>query len=275
MKKNSVFKLMFMLLIVFLCSACNGNVTRSIRHDGFTVGDKFTCDTFFSKKDETPYKKIKYLTNTHIIDEDGKIYEISLNQKYSNKQNCKSVDNNIIVKAIFDDRIIKGNDNKYYYLYNQNDVVLYSEVPTTDNSYDLYNLLLKDENVVKVITANSSTGTYYALNRDGNVYNINISKDSNTLNIKYISIIYDKTKYGSKIIDFNYAGNSLSTFIKTEDKIYRMKITNYEDCSKYVDVSCKYEMMEDSVFEKYKDRIIAYNGNILITDYKQIFTVNQ
>ena len=66
---------------------------------------------------------------------------------------------------------------------------------------------------------------------------------------------------------------SLATFIKTEDKVYRMRISNSKECMKYADVDCIYEMKEDSMFDEYKDRIIAYNGALIITDYKQIFAV--
>ena len=76
-----------------------------------------------------------------------------------------------------------------------------------------------------------------------------------------------------KIIDFGYAGDSLNTFVKTENKVYRMKITNADQCNKYADVVCKYAMEEDTVFQEYGDRVIFYNGNLLIVDYGRTFTV--
>ncbi len=271
-------KVSLLLIIVLLCSACDGNVTRDIRHAGFTVSDKFECDIFYptSKKD-TGYKKIKYLTGTNIIDGDGHIYEVSLGGVYANKQNCKKANTDISVKAIFDNKIVKATDNKYYYLVGQSDVNSYTEVPVTDNSYELYNLLLKDDDIVKVMTADSSTGIYYLLKNDGSIYSYTINKaDYNSpLKVISISVVYDRYDYSSKIVDFNYEGQSSSTYIKTEDELYRMKITNFDKCSKYVDIDCKYSMKKDDVFKKYKDRIIAYNGSILITDYKQVFTVQK
>ena len=86
------------------------------------------------------------------------------------------------------------------------------------------------------------------------------------------SIIYDKTNYGL-IIDFNYVGDSSSTYLKTIDSVYRMKATNYDSCSKYADVDCIYKIEKDEVFEKYNDKIIAFNGKIVITDYKQVFNI--
>ena len=272
MKKRVVlFSLLF--IMVFLCSACNGTVTRDLRHSGFSVGSKFICDGFYPGGDSL-YKRVIYLTDNKIIDNNGSIYEVSLGQLYENKQNCKKAKTDIVVKAIFDNKIVKGNDNKYYYLDGSNNVESYSLVLETDNSYELYNMLLKDDDVVKVITADGSKGVYYILKSDGNVYSYTINKDgyNSPLKVTSKSVVYDENNFVSKIIDFNYAGNSTNTYIKTEDSIYRMKAINYDKCSKYADVSCIYKMEKDEVLTKYKDKIIAYNGRIVITDYKQVFT---
>lgn len=274
-KRICLFSLLF--IIVFLCSACDGNVTRDIRHDGFSVSNKkFICDDFYPEnKNDIYYRKIKYMTTNNIIDDRGHIYEVSLEQVYSNKQNCKKADTDIVVKAIYDNKIIKATDNKYYYLEGANGVSNYSLIPETDNSYELYNILLKDNDIVKGITADSSKGVYYLLKSDGSVYSYTINRvDYNSpLRIVSRTIKYDETDYDSKIIDFNYEGDSTSTYIKTENSVYRMKITN-EECKKYADVSCVYSMEKDELFDKYKDRIIVFNGKILITDYKQEFTIN-
>lgn len=264
------------VLVLVCCSACNGTITREIRHAGFTMGDTFTCDNFYPKeKEDTNYEKIKYFTGSHLINSEGKIYELSIGQKFANDQNCKVSDTNIVVKAIFDDKIVKGTDNKYYYLVGSNDVPSYSVIPETDNSYLIYDLLLKADDVIKVITANSSTGLYYVLKDDGNIYGYTISKkDYNSLpTVTSTTVAYSKNDYGAKIIDFNYAGESLNTFLRTDDKIFRMKITNSEECNKYADIKCNFQMLEDEIFNTYKDVIISYNGNTLITNYKQMFTV--
>ena len=92
------------------------------------------------------------------------------------------------------------------------------------------------------------------------------------LTVSEMSIVYNESQYG-RIIDYNYAGENLGTFIRTENKMYRMRATNFEDCSKYADVKCTYELQEDPIFETYRDVIISYNGNMLITNYGQEFTV--
>ena len=273
MNKKKIYLLIGSLIVLFSCTACKGSITRDIRHAGFSVGDTFTCERFYPKDDEdTSFEKIKYFTSGHVINSEGKIYELSLGQLYANNENCKEAETDLVVKAIYDDKIIKANDNHYYYLTASNNVQRYSVIPETDNSYELYNLLLREEDVVKVVTANSSTGLYYVLKTDGNVYGYIISKaDYNSPStVTSVSIIYNKNDYGSKIIDFGYAGDSLNTFIRTDEKVFRMKISNNEKCSKYADIKCEFQMVEDEIFNTYKDVIISYNGNILVTNYKQL-----
>ncbi len=262
-------------LIVIFCTACNGNITRDIRHAGFNMGGEFVCNDFLpSDKDDTSYDEIRYMTGNHIINSEGKIYELSLSQKFANDENCKDAATDIFVQAIFDDKIVKGIDARYYYLVAQNETPVYTAVTVNDNSYDLYDLLLKDIDIVKVTTVDSSNGIYYVLKTDGNIYSYKVSKADRDapLTVSEMSIVYNESQYG-RIIDYNYAGENLGTFIRTENKMYRMRATNFEDCSKYADVKCTYELQEDPIFETYRDVIISYNGNMLITNYGQEFTV--
>ena len=271
-------KLKFLFLVgicCFICTGCDGDVTRDIRHDGFSYGTEFNCDYFFPKdKEDTSYKKIKYLTGTHVIDEDGKLYEISLGQAYSNNQNCRKADTKIVVDAIMDGSIARGSDGKYYYLTSSNNVVQYSEITNADNNFYIYDLLLKDKETIKVTTADSSSGLYYVLKKDGNVYGYIVSKaDSRSEPVITSSkIVYGSDNYGGDIIDYNYAGNSVSTFVRTANKIYKVYATNGSECSKYADVECQYAMKSSDTLNEYKDRIIAYNGSTLITDYKRVFS---
>ena len=264
------------LLLLLCCTGCDGNVTRDIRHAGFAVGTKIECDPFFAaKKDEVPREKILYFTANHIINTDGKIYDLSLGQTYASGQNCREANTSIRVKAIMDDKIVKGTDGKYYYIIGQNKVEAYTEVPTTDNSYAVYDILLREDDVVKVITADNSIGLYYVLKVDGNIYGNIVTSQDRQSPPKLIStqIVYDMTDYEGRIIDFNYAGDSIASFVKTENKVFRMRIKNLDECSKYADVQCQYEIQEDPMFEQYKDRIVTYNGSTLITDYHMMFTV--
>ena len=277
---NKYLKISLLSLFVALCcTGCNGDITREFRHDGFTMGGEFKCSAIYPKdKEDTSYEKVKYYTGSHIITKSGKVYEISPGQVYANKENCKEADTKIKEQAILDYSVIKAEDNKYYYLFGQSEVAAYTEISKENKDYQLFDLLLKDADVVKVQTVDSNNGIYYSLKDDGNIYKIVIGKADNNspLTINSVGIIYDKNDYGgSKIIDFSYAGEqSISTFIRTNDRLYRVFVENREECSKYADVKCTFKMKEDETFAKYKDRVIVFNGNFLLTDYKQTFTVS-
>lgn len=266
------------LFLVLLCCGCNGDVTRALRHSGFSINGDFICERFFpKKKDDTSYDKIKFMTDSHIINESGILYEVSFGQLYANKSNCKKAETTIEVVAIFDGKIAKTSDGRYYYLIASNGVVPYTEVTASDNSYAIYDILLRPDGTKKVITANSSSGLYYVLKNDGNVYGYTLSRpDRNTpIQITETSIIYNKDDYGGNdIIDFNYSGESGTTFIKTINKAYKMDAKNSDECQKYVDVKCDYSMSEFTAYEENLDNIIAYNGKNIITKYGKLFSAN-
>ena len=275
-RKGKIVFCFFILFMLVFCTACDGNVTRDIRHAGFSIGGTFVCDNFYPKnKEDTNYEKIRYFTGSHIITTDGYLYEIALSQPFTGGQNCRLADTEIVVKAIFDNVVAKATDGRYYYLLPQNNVPSYTAIPETDNSYLIYDILLREEDIVKVVTADSSMGIFFVLKTDGNIYSYRIMAADRYSPPQLVSVqvVFDKTKYGGPIVDFNYAGASLSTFVRTDEKLVRMKVTNSKECSKFADVGCEFDMKEDPMYEKYKDRIITFNGVYLITDYKQIFNV--
>ena len=281
MKKKFYIKYVFIILIIAICTGCNGDVTRSLRGIGYQYNDKvFNCSPFFPKdKDDVNYEKVMFFTASHLINKDGKVYEISLGNEFSSGQNCRVAQTGFSVKAIMDGVVAKGFDNKYYSLTaSGSNQTLYSEITNRDNNYQIYYLLLRDDSVLKVTTLDSNAGTYLVLSTDGNIYLYTIKKTNSKdvpPTIGRTSIAYSKNDYGERIVDFNYQGDSSSTYIKLESgKVFRMKATNLSECSKYLDIPCKYELMEDEVLFKYKDRIIAYNGTTVITDYKRYFTLS-
>lgn len=275
--KNIKWSRFFIVVVgVFMCSACNGTVTREIRHSGFSLSNTtFICDSLTPKDDsDTSYKKLKYLGNTFAITEDGSVYELSLGQKYSNNQNCKKADFSLEVVSMLDNKVLKASDGNLYYASGQAGVAAYSLVTVNDNSYSIYQLLLGDGTNLKAITVDSGAGIYYVLKNDGNVYQYTITRPNIQADyqISSTNIVYDSKKYGN-IIDFNYSSGAMSSiFLRTDSKFYRMKATNREECSKYADVSCKYEMAQDEALGTYYDKILGYNGSLLITTYGKEFT---
>ncbi len=272
--RNIKYIILFLLTIICVgCSYQYASTTRDIRHSGFTIySQKFTCNSIFTEKEI--YDPIKFYVGNYMITKTGNIYETSLGKVYSNEMNCKRPDFDIKVTAILDLSIIRGIDNKYYYLSGNNEALRYTLVTESDKEYYLYNLLLGDKEVLKVQTINSNSGIYYVLRNDGNVYEYRIINNNNSYIIDSISIIYNKNTYGSKIIDFNYNGSSSTTFIKTELSYYRMKVMNSSECYNYVDIACQYEMVLDSELQSNYNKILAYNGSNLVTSYGLIFNVN-
>lgn len=271
MKKG--FKIGLVILIALIvCTGCNGDVTRALRHDGFSVGGtEFICDAFM--EDEST-ERIKFMTSSNIFTESGRIYDLSLSQKFSNNSHCKVADTNLKFVALFDDKVFKADDGKFYYLVS--DKGSYTEIDKSDNAYSIYELLLGPEGTLKVITADSNNGLYYVLKSDGNVYAYTIEKASRNSVAKIIgtTVVYDREYYGGDIIDFNYAGESGATFVRSASKTYRMKATNFEECSKFADIKCDYAMSESEAITENNEFVLAFNGSTLITTYGKIFTAS-
>lgn len=264
--------IVFLSLVCVGCGLINADTTRDIRHAGFALsGAEFECKDLLPSNDG--YKKIKWLTGNYAITTDGAIYLLSLSQKYSNDQNCMVSPFTKGVVSMFDGKIIKGADKKLYYLEASGESAAFSAVPTSDSNYSIYNLILGDENVIKVITVDQDKGTYYVLKNDGNVYNYVVSKSGNSVKVISTSIVYRKSEYGSDIIDFNYAGKTSSTFVRTDTQMFRMIAQNKEECTKYADIACNYEMELDSGLSKHNDKILGYSGSLLITTYGKEFNV--
>ena len=264
--------------MVMMCSGCkNGDITRGIRHAGFTVsGTEFDCSEFLPKDDEDfTYTKIWYYGSSMLITSNGVLYDVSFDRPFANGESCKKANFTKRVVAILDERIIKADDNKLYYLSNSGNAGAFSEVSVEDSSYQIYQILFEDPEVRKIVTVDQNSGVYYVLKMDGNVYKLIISRDD--YNKPYVlrssEIIYSKAVYGS-IIDFYYSSDLSFNYIRTNASIHRSIASNGSECSKYADIVCKYQMMEDTELNQYLDKILAYNGNTLITTYGKVFTVS-
>lgn len=283
MRKKTDFKKMMFILSIFICclitTGCEGNITRGIRHAGFNLSTtNFECSSLVpSSSDSTYYTKIKFLGDSFVLTEDGIIFELSLAQKYSNQQNCRQANFNKKIVAIMDNSIGKASDGKIYYLTSSSNNSLYSEVTFSDSSYEIYSILFNETDVLKIVTVSQNEGIYYVLKSDGNIYKIVVSRSQTNAPYQLVSreVLYSRETYG-QIIDFNYGATaSVTNYIRTQDSLYRMKKLNAEECSKYVDIECKYELQLDTELMKYSDSILAYNGTALFTTYGKYFTVSQ
>lgn len=277
-------KIRIVLLLVIcslLLTACTGDITRNLRKAGYSVSnEKFTCGLLTpgkNKEEGKDYENIKFLTSSYAITTAGNVYELSLSGLFSNNMNCRKAPK-VQAVAIMDNSVIRDKDGKYYYLKQEgNGTLPYQEVTRDDRNYQLYNMLLKDTTVIKVSTVNANAYNYYVLKNDGNIYNYvfeEVGERDKTLKFRSASIIYAKSRFGNTpIIDFNYAGDSTATYFRTENEIYRYTITNEEECNKYVDVPCKYELKKDEKLTEYKEHFLGFGGSSIITDYGRVFTL--
>lgn len=273
--KKKLSLLIGLAMITILLSGCDGTVTRDIRHAGFSVStDEFTCSNLLADNPNEAKEKILYSNGSYLITEQGNLYELSLSQPYSNEENCKKISFQTNIIAYMDGTILKGEDNKFYYAPGTTSTTPLTEVTTNDSNYQLYTLLLGPEQVKKVITVDSNNGIYYVLEEDNTVYQYTITRQNYTspYTIESKTPVYDQKDYG-KIIDFNYAGESTKTYLKTKDEIYRMQITNEDECKKYADVECNYQLKKDETLTKYyNDKILYFGPTLLITTYGKEFT---
>ena len=263
---------LFALCLFTICVGCEGDVTRALRHNGYSLSSKkkLVCNVFFGKE---ATEHVRFLTSTHAITDDGVLYELSPNVKYSNEQNCRKAATDIQVKALYGESVALATNGKIYNLVATNEAAAYTEIGPTNNAYEQYKLLFTQTNAVKFV-ATGSDGVVYGLSPDGNVYGYTLQKEDNNGPLKIVGtvIAYNKMDYGN-IIDFGYAGKSLATYVKTSDKIYHLSITNQKECSDYADIPCNFIMAEDEELEKYSDYILAYNGSSIYTTYRKFFTL--
>ena len=273
MKKG--FKISVLILIVaVMCTGCDvihASSNRDIRHSGFAIsGAELECNALFENPE---YNKVMFLTGAHVIMEDGSVYSLSISQKYSNDQHCMMSTLKGKVVALFDDNVVKLDDGKYYYLIRSGESAAYTQVLSKDSNYMVYDLILKSPDVVKVKTVDANSGHYFVLKKDGNIYNYVISKNGDSMKLVSSPIVYSKSNYGSSIIDFNYMGKATGTFIRTNTEIFRMTPINREECSKYVDIPCQFEMHLDERLTKHQGKILGFSGTYLITTYGKQFNV--
>ena len=133
--------------------------------------------------------------------------------------------------------------------------------------YDLVSITIGSQ----VKTVDASSGHYYVLKKDGNVYNFVVSKTHNSAAVVSSPVVYSRSNYDGEIIDFSYAGKTSGTSVRTTSEIFRMIATNKEECSKYVDVACEYEMQLDEGLTEHQNKILGFSGTYLITTYGKQF----
>ena len=271
-KKLGVFFLI--ISITFICSGCDmkyGKIIREIRHDGFNIVDrKFQCSAIDPL--DPNHEEIKFYSNNYAVTSLGRVYQLSFDKIFSNQTNCMLTNLSKPVNAIFDGQVFRTEDGMIYTFAFNNGKMEFFQLTADNKNFGIYNIILSDKNVVKVLTVDAKNNIYYVLKNDGNVYSYMLSQvNDKQYGIAGINIIYNKNNFGGRITDFNYAGNSPLTYVRTENQIYRIKVTNGEQCTMYADIPCKYEMKLDETLSLYQDQIWIFNGTSLVTKFGKNF----
>lgn len=230
---------------------------KEMINNGYTKVD-FVCDGIKGKVIDSNYNRI--LTN------DGDIYFLSLDKKYSDDTNCKKVDTEIKFKKIFGNELVLSTDDKFYsvtYFDNNMEVKEFdrNENQGSDDVPSVYEYILS--------TYGSDTLSYtyngnsYIIYKDNKVYYKLIRKDYDYENKKYK--FTDRTDNELEINDtIIYMNNSFGGFFETETSFYRYEETNKDECNKYADVVCEYGLVKDDLLTKYKSHIqTVIDGRIL------------
>ena len=236
-------KMILILLISFILTGCKGDDIRNFRSVGYDLsGVSFNCK-FTSG--------FKYLGDGFAVGNDDKLYLLSFDLIFLNKNNCKLLNDNLKVSSIYNN-YLKMTDGKIYEI-KDNKLILVS-------SFDKKNVsnILNDINFIKAL----EYGNYvYVLKTDGNVYEYLMKQDDLKTTFIQNRIIFNNNQYG-KIVDFGYYDNEI-IYIKSENKYYTNQITNPE-CLKYADVDCIYQIKDDKYLNKYRNKVFGYNGGKLI-----------
>ncbi|MBR3362874.1 MAG: hypothetical protein IKG40_02995 [Bacilli bacterium] len=246
-------KIIIIVVLMFLLTGCKGDDVRSFRSIGYNLSNaNFKCDYVDS---------FKFLGDDFAVGSDDRLYSISYDLIYKNKNNCKIMDKNLKVSAVYNNEIVKMNNG---FIYKINDENKLDQVSEKENNIVYY--FLKDDNNVKII---EYSNIYYIMKQDGNVYKYIVSDNDGTLKVAGVEML--QNVYGGSIVDFNITDNKLTMYFKTNEKYYRNQIVN-EECLKYADVLCEYQIKEDAYLNKYRNIIQAYNGDILILNSGKVLS---
>ena len=212
---------------------------------------------------------IKYSFDNYFITNDNDLYVLNINQLYSNNENCKKINNDEKIIKLMSAREKANNYYKYFvlddkgniYNINNNELTLYTDIKNENYDVPVFETF-QDDNIV-------SQYLYFALKKDGNLYwyeEIFQRQDKNKLVLlkKYDNEII--LEYSLINIQQGYIG-----YIKTDKAFYTTKAINQEQCEKYADVECQYEIVKNEKLTDIYDDISIYrlDSTYITKDGKQ------
>ena len=217
----------------------------------------FNCEVF---------KDVKNTFDKNIVINDGKLYNISLDLKYSNEQNCMQIGDTSIAKVV-NNYYIDGDKNVY--VVDENGLKQYNangKIPT---------YMMSDDVVMAHSYGTSNEYKYYVLKTDGKLYDVHFERD---FHFEYGvgTYRYSATKeevykeFEDEIIKSFDIVDGRVDYVVTNKGLYTNKISNME-CQEYADIDCVYELakneilttsMDDISYINHYDNIIKYvSGN--------------
>jgi len=173
---------------------------------------------------------------------DNELYTINEQQKFSNEKNCKKVSETLIHNSI-----------------NVGGMLGLVDVQNHIYTYDIMNYNINEEKSANgVVKKFASQKNYikvegrFALNNDGiiDTYNYDVFR------LEDKKIFFEN----EKIIDFMLDSSQNNIIVaKTDKSYYVRKKINKDECNKYADIECKYELVKDEYLSKNYNRISIFN----------------
>ena len=229
------------LAIVFIDSNKKEEIDVSLIKEAGT----FICDNF---------SNVKNTFDNNIVINDGYMYNINLDMKYSNEQNCIKMSDKKIVKVI---------DN--YYVTDEN--TLYTPDKNGGKEFDSKGKVpeyLMDESVLMASNyGNNGEYKYYVLKNDGKIYDVTFTREfyfENGEGLYRFDVLSEEVylEYNDEIIKtFDVEDNKI-IYVNTDKGIYTEKVTNSE-CNMYADIDCIYSLTKNDILEENMSNISYIN----------------
>ncbi len=207
---------------------------------------------------------IKLLTSDRLITKDNEIYDISFDKLFSNNQNCKKIETNINISNIRDGFIF-SKDNKFY------NISDFEEVGIAD----YLQIYLLDKNIIKIIESdydeingkinllvfknnNIYKQTYNITNGENGFNKITFEKEElyKSLeeygNIKHIT--FEPHLYTNSDKNIQLWKSTIKTIISDKGYYYLNEVKT-DECTKYVDIECEFELKESETYKRFSKDI--------------------
>jgi len=206
---------------------------------------------------------IIYTFDNSTIINDGNLYEININQKYSDDTNCKKI-SEIEISKVINNYYISSDGKPYVYNDdNLSEAEINGKIPSE---------LLKDE---VIMAYEYSDNNYYVLKDDGKIYKykydrkyvFNNGKGTYSYTLTKNEIF---TEYINEIIKSFKVSDGEINYILTDKNVYKRRAINVE-CLEYADIECIYDLgaiyidiTEAKFVNLFGDTIVYINPNNLM-----------